>query len=296
MSIKTSFSIKDLENLSGVKAHTIRIWEKRYNLLQPKRSDTNIRTYDIDNLQKLLNIALLNSQGIKVSKISELEEDEIYKKVRELSIGTENVAHTYNAFKISMLNFDTSLFHNTFNQLLSQYSFREIFIKIIIPFLHQIGLLWITKTISPAHEHFISNLIHQKLLIQIERIQHLPNNKKKTFVLFLPLNEIHELGLLYIHYELLLKGYHSIYLGSSIPIEDLEELQKIFDDITFVSYFTVMPTVEKSKEYLTKITDIILNPKNEQLHILGRNTKQISPSSISPNIVLHKNIESFINL
>ena len=139
MSIKTSFSIKDLENLSGIKAHTIRIWEKRYNLLVPERTDTNIRTYDLDNLQKILNVVLLSENGYKVSKIAALDEKEMHRKVKDLAIDNSNSKHAINLFKIAMLNFDQQLFDNTFNQLLTQSSFREIFLNVILNLLEDIG-------------------------------------------------------------------------------------------------------------------------------------------------------------
>lgn len=294
MSIKTSFSIKDLENLSGIKAHTIRIWEKRYNLLEPERSDTNIRTYDLENLQKILNVALLSENGFKVSKIAALKEIELHQKVRELVVEKNNSKHAINLFKIAMLNFDQQLFDNTFNQLLTQNSFREIFIEVILNLLEEIGILWVSKTITPAHEHFISTLIKQKLLVNIERVQNIKIEGPKTIVLFLPMDEIHEIGLLYIHFEMLLKGYRSVYLGPSVPISNLKELQNVFKDITFISYFTVAPSVGKVKSYLESIESEILNTRNEDLHIIGRNTKALEMSKDS-SVHVHSNIVELIS-
>ena len=235
MSIKTTFSIKDLENLSGIKAHTIRIWERRYNLLEPMRSDTNIRSYDNQSLQKLLNVNLLIENGYKISKIAEIPDNELYALTRELLLKKESPKHTLDTLKLATLNFDRILFDQVYNQLLEKHSFRDIFLNILGPFLNEVGMLWLTKTITPAHEHFISNLIKQKVLTNIEKVQHLPIANSKTCVLFLPLNEIHELALMYIHFELLLKGYNSIYLGQSVPTENLIELQYVFDKIEFVS-------------------------------------------------------------
>ena len=294
MSIKTSFSIKDLENLSGIKAHTIRIWEKRYNLLIPERSDTNIRTYDLENLQKILNVALLSENGFKVSKIAALNELELHQKVRELVVEKNNSKHAINLFKISMLNFDHQLFDNTFNQLLTQYSFREIFLDVIIQLLEEIGILWISKTITPAHEHFISTLIKQKLLVNIERVQNIKIDSPKTIVLYLPMDEIHEIGLLYIHFEMLLKGYKSIYLGESVPIDSLKELQKIFKDITFISYFTVSPSLDKIDSYIEDISSEILEERKENLHLIGRNTKNLKLKNNS-NIHVHSSILELIS-
>jgi len=290
MSIKSSFSIKDLENLSGVKAHTIRIWEKRHKLLEPIRTDTNIRLYDHDNLRKILNVALLNDHGIKVSNIAILSEEELYSKVQEIAIDTDATDHALNSFKLSMLNFDTHLFNSTYNQLQAQKSFREIFLQIFLKLLEQVGFLWLTKTITPAHEHFLFMLIKQKLLINIERVQaNTTTDAKKTYVLFLPINEIHELGLLYIHFELLLKGYKSIYLGPSVPIDDLEALQHTFKEIEFISYFTIEPAADNAEKYLEELHEKILKVRNENVHVIGRSANRLE-DKMKPNVRVHDSI------
>ena len=198
--IKVNFSIKDLENLTGIKAHTIRIWEKRYNLLSPDRSDTNIRNYSLTSFQKLLNISYLNNNGLKISKIASLKEEEIPIKVREIASRGKVEDHAINAFKVAMLNFDQVLFYNTYNNLIENKTFNDVFYTVFLPLLKDIGLLWQTHTISPAHEHFISVHIKQKILLNIERLQSLePKPTSKTYVLFLPDNEIHDIGLLYLN-------------------------------------------------------------------------------------------------
>lgn len=295
MSIKKSFSINDLENLSGVKAHTIRIWEKRYNLLQPQRSDTNIRTYDHDNLKKILNVALLNNYGHKVSKIAALTEDELHQRVSDIAVSENHSTHSINTFKVAMLNFDQRLFDETYNDLLTKHSFQKIFQDVFLPFLENIGLLWLSKTIVPAHEHFVFTLIKQKLLIKIEEAQSARNKSEKTFVLFLPINEIHDLGLLYVHFELLLKGYRSIFLGQSVPTQNLIELQNTFNKVVFISYFTVEPIAQKAEEFLSDISEKILSKRNETLHILGRNTLHLNSKKLPTNITCHKDIISLIN-
>ena len=197
--IKSVFSIKDLENLTGIKAHTIRMWEKRYDLLEPERSKTNIRSYNLRNMQKLLNINFLNTNGFKISKIAALDENEITTKVRELSISENIEHHSFNAFKLSMLNFNHQLFYKTYNQLLEEKSFRQIFNEILYPFIIDIGILWQTQTISSAHERFITSHILQKILIHIERLQSIdPRPGTKTFVLFLAVNE----GMILVYYIL----------------------------------------------------------------------------------------------
>ena len=236
--IKTEFSIKDLENLSGIKAHTIRIWEKRYNLFQPKRTDTNIRYYSTESLQKILNVAFLNNNGYKISKISNLSNNDISALVKEIA-SNENVDDEYavNAFKLAMLTFDQRLFSKTYKELIEKKSFNDIFYNAFIPLLNEIGLLWQTETITPAHEHFISTRIKQKILLNTEKKSDVTSNKcQKMFVFFLPENEIHDIGLLFINYELVSRGYQTLFLGQSIPTDSLVDLLKFFDDITFISY------------------------------------------------------------
>ncbi|WP_400077877.1 MerR family transcriptional regulator [Winogradskyella sp. R77965] len=282
--IKSQFSIKDLENLTGIKAHTIRIWEKRYNLLEPKRTDTNIRYYDLANFQKLLNVSYLNNNGYKISKITTIDEDKIPQLVREIASKNDTDSHAINALKLAMLNFDQALFYNTYESLLKEKSFRRIFYDVFIPMLTNMGLLWQTDTITPAHEHFITTLIRQKILVNTEKIQSKQvNDSKKTFVLYLPDNEIHELGLMFINYEIVSNGYHSIFLGPSVPLESLTDIQNYYDDITFVSYFTVKPEKENISAYLNTFNDVILTKNNSKFWILGRMLSHLDLDNLPKN-------------
>ncbi|MCX2761983.1 MerR family transcriptional regulator [Aquimarina muelleri] len=291
--IKQYFSIKDLENLCGVKAHTIRIWEKRYNLLSPNRTETNIRTYNLENLQKLLNVTYLVNSGYKISRISKLNNQEINEYVRSIVSDNSIKNQAINSLKISMLNYDLELFSETYEQLARKRNFRQIFIDIFIPLLKEIGLLWQTDTISPSHEHFITNLIKQKLLLNIEKFQYSkPTKKEKAFILFLPENEIHELGLLYINYEILLHGYKAIYLGPSIPLDSLPNILSFHENSVFVSYFTIKPEKENINEYLNEFNKIVCTDKLNEFWVLG---KQIlnSPKSSQKN---HRHFESINEL
>ena len=293
--IKTSFSIKDLENLSGIKAHTIRIWEKRYNLLEPERTDTNIRTYNLRSLRKLMNISFLNSNGYKVSKIAALDEFEIASKVKEISYQGNTESHAFNSFKLSMLSFDQALFYNTYNRLLEEKSFRELFYDVFIPIIQDVGLLWQTLTITPAHEHFLLTHIRQKVLIHIERLQSAnPRPDSKTFVLFLPVNEVHDIGLLFINYELIRRGYHTIYLGESVPIEDLNLLNTLYDNITYITYFTVKPYPEELENYLTKLySEVIANTTNS-VRLIGARFVGYDSKKIPKQMKLYKSIKKIV--
>lgn len=293
--VKASFSIRDMENLSGIKAHTIRIWEKRYNLFTPERTDTNIRTYSIGSLQKLLNITLLYNNGYKISKIAKIDEGQIPIMVREIVSNNSEKSHAINAFKLAMVNFDQTLFLNTYSSLLSEKSFREIFSDVFIPLLNELGLLWQTDTISPAHEHFITHLIKQKLYINTEKLQMSePTKKEKVFALFLPENEIHELGLLYINYEITLRGYKSIYLGQTMPIDSLEDLLKYYDNLTFLSYFTVSPTKDELTSYFEKFSNTLNATGNSSLYVLGHQIQYVDKDNLPDNIKIFESIDQVI--
>ncbi|GAA4954828.1 MerR family transcriptional regulator [Algibacter agarivorans] len=293
--IKVNFSIKDLENLTGIKAHTIRIWEKRYNLLSPNRSDTNIRNYSLSSFQKLLNISYLNNNGLKISKIAKLKEEEIPIKVRELASRTKVEDHAINALKMAMINFDQVLFYSTYNNLLENKTFSEIFYSVFLPLLNEIGLLWQTNTITPAHEHFLSIHIKQKILLNTERLQLLePKPSSKTFVLFLPENEIHDIGLLFINYQLRSKGYHTIFLGESVPMESLTDLLEFFDDITFISYFTVYPIPQEIPNYIHKFNELLLKKDNTKLLLLGKQLFDLQVDNLPKKVNTFNSIEKLI--
>ncbi len=286
--IKTEFTIKDLESFSGIKAHTIRIWEKRYNLLEPNRTESNIRYYDILNLLKLLNVSLLNNNGLKISKIANLSASQILANVREVVYKNGIESQSSNMFKLAMLNFDEGLFTKTYNGLLANLSFREIVKRVFIPFLNEIGLLWQISTITPAHEHFITNLIKQKIYVNIEAAQLSEStNNGKLFVLYLPMNEIHELGLLYLHYELLLHGYKSVYLGQSVPIENLADVLKVYENCCFVSYLTVEPYKISVEEYVEIVLNEVIKNSTSELWLLGKKALEAN------NFNKHKAVQFF---
>lgn len=294
--IKSEFTIKDLENFSGIKAHTIRIWEKRYNILEPNRTDSNIRYYDINNLQKLLNVSLLNSNGLKISKIAELPESKINASVRELVAKKGLDTQASNSLKLAMLNFDENLFNVTYNNLIAQSSLRDVFKNIFLPFFNEIGLLWQVNSITPAHEHFITNLISQKIHINIERLQlSSPTNFDKIFVLYLPMNEIHDLGLLYLHFELLLHGYQSIYLGQSVPVANLNDVQKVYNNICFISYLTVEPSRISVEEYVDTVNNEVLADSDSELWLLGRKLTELEQELDFSKVKTFESIDVLLN-
>ena len=291
--IKNNFSIKDLENITGVKAHTIRIWEKRYDLLSPERSETNIRYYSNKNLQKLLNIVLLNNNNYKISKISEMKDDEISFTARELVLDRAINEEAINSLKLAMFQFDKTLFNNIYSRLLLKKTFKEIFAEIFIPFLEHVGLLWQTETILPAHEHFVFNLISQKVQVNTEELKYTTIISDTTYVLFLPENEIHELGLLYLNYELVLRGYKTIYLGQSLPIDNLNYFFGIGKNVCFITSMTIKPYDDKITDYFNEL-DTILNNSNHSLIAIGKKAMEFLNHDFQSQISLYPTISELL--
>lgn len=269
--IKSVFSVKDLENLSGIKAHTIRIWEKRYDLFSPNRDENNIRSYDSEDLKRILNIAFLNNFGYKISKIAKLSEQEMVLLTQQIYSEKTKASFAVSNLKLAMFNFDAALFHKTYDEIELSKSFEEIFYEVFIPLLDEIGILWQTETLKPVHEHFISSLIRQKLFTAIEQEQKKSSfNTNEVFVLYLPMHEIHELGIMFVNYLLLKKQKHVIYLGESVPMGDLVEVTKYYNKITYVSYFTVQPEIEQLDSYFKEFKETILTRNHDKFFVLGK--------------------------
>jgi len=215
------FTIKDLENLSGIKAHTIRIWEQRYSFLKPQRTATNIRYYSNQELKILLNISLLNKYGFKISHINKMSNDELREKTLTLSQGQAQQERIVNELIQHMIDMDIDAFEYVIDQFVAARGIEKAITFIIFPFLERIGILWLTDHINPAQEHIITNIIRQKLLVGTENII-TPFSLKTKVLLFMPENEHHELGLLFLQYLLKSKGVKTIYLGANVPVKDLE--------------------------------------------------------------------------
>ncbi len=272
-----AYSIKDLENICGIKAHTIRIWEKRYNLLNPERTDTNIRLYSIQSLQKLLNVSFLVNCGYKISRISKLSQEEIDEYVNSIVSDQTTIDRSFNDLKMAMLNFSASNFHDTYDKMSKRFDFRRIFLEVFVPFLNEVGMLWQTNSVNSSHEHFISGLIKQKLISHINDLQKREVVKKdKTFVLYLPTREMHDLSLLFLNSIVLEEGYKSIYLGANISTEYLENLAKLQDHLVFASYFTTEPKTDDTLAYIEDFKQKICKDSDHQLWVMGRNLQTVS--------------------
>lgn len=238
------YSIKEIEVLSGVKAHTLRIWEQRYNLVVPERTDTNIRYYTDCQLRQILNIALLNQHGIKISNIVKLSEEDIHRKVKELQ--DEETPHDFyiNALINAMIQLDEAEFSKTIDLALNKYSFADFSSDIVFTFLKRIGILWVSGSISPAQEHFASNILKRKVIVAIDNLKVEKKQNFKKFLLFLPEGEFHELSLLLSEYLLVNEGHKSYYFGASLPVTDLKDVLKTID----VDYLFCVMLVNKSMD------------------------------------------------
>ncbi|MES2519751.1 MAG: MerR family transcriptional regulator [Bacteroidota bacterium] len=250
----SNYSIKDLEQLSGIKAHTLRIWEQRYNILKPDRTDTNIRTYDDKDLKLVLNISLLKDHGYKISEISKMASEEMSKEVMLISDKQLNYPDQIHALTIAMLDLDEERFEKIVSTNTLQFGFENMMTNIIYPFLSRIGTLWITGSIGPAQEHFISNLIRQKLIVAIDG--QLPSLRPgaKKYLLYLPEGEMHEISLLFANYIVRSRQNKVIYLGQSLPFNELIFAYDIHKPDFIFSVITSVPGQNEIQKYVYKLS------------------------------------------
>lgn len=247
------YSIKELEQLSGIKAHTIRIWEKRHRLIEPSRTSTNIRFYSDDDLKKIINVSVLNNSGIKISRIADMTADQINKKVLEISEIKNDATLNTDQLILAMVDMEEELFEKILNNFILRYGFEKTVVEIIYPFLQKIGILWQTRNITPAHEHFISSLIRQKIIVAIDGLP-IPPKTARKILLFLPEGEMHELGLLFYHYLTRKDGFRTYYLGQNLPHEDLVKIVAEHKPEFLITSIT-SPTALTIDSYFKKLHD-----------------------------------------
>ena len=249
----STYSIKDFEQLSGIKAHTLRIWEQRYNLLQPKRTDTNIRYYDDDDLKLILNVALLNDNGVKISKIASMSSIELREEVMKLTDRSLTHDDQIHALTICMIEMDEDRFDKILSTNILKLGFEQTMLNVIYPFMSKIGILWQTGAINPAQEHFMSNLVRQKLIVAIDGQVQKQGGKK--FLLFLPEGELHELSILFASYLIKSKGHKVIYLGQSTPNDDLLSVYKLHQPEYLFTAITSSPSSEYVQDYIHALSE-----------------------------------------
>jgi len=249
------FSIKEIESLTGIKAHTIRIWEQRYGMVAPRRTDTNIRFYDENDLKKLLNVGLLNRNGFKISEIADMSEADLMANVRKVSEEKTDFENQLQALTLTMLELDEHAFEKLIATAILQMGLEKTMIKVVFPFFRAIGIMWQTGSINPAHEHFISNIIRQKLIVAIDGQRHDADIWSRKFMLYLPEGEFHEIGLLFANYAIRARGGKVIYIGSNVPFNDLKVVHKVYTpDYLFTVITSPLLNGESVSDYLQKLS------------------------------------------
>jgi DNA-binding transcriptional MerR regulator len=251
------YSIKEVETLSGIKAHTLRIWEQRYDFLKPKRTDTNIRYYTDEQLRTILNIGTLNRNGIKISRIAEMRPEQLKTEVLKIQNVTEHPDHLLDSLIHSMLDFDEQRFEKTLSSAILKLGFDNTFTKLVFPFLIRTGVMWQAGSVRVVQEHFISNLIRRKISAAIDGVYVEPTEKSKKFVLFLHENETHELLLLYTEYILRKQNHRVVYIGSTMPLSELDFTLKHFNPDYLVTYITIPVDGTTLTSYIQKIASAI---------------------------------------
>lgn len=253
MSVAAKYSIKELEVLTGIRAATLRMWEKRYKIINPLRTHTNIRFYGNQHLKLLLNINVLNRNGIKISHIAKMSASEINEKVKDLSFVKTGEDDLFDGLLLSMIDLDENLFHQAFYKAVARLGFEDTINRVIFPFFNRIGIMWQIDSINPAQEHFISNMVRQKLIAAIDNATTKSNATAKKVLLFLPENELHELGMLFFNYVLKNKGYRTIYLGQAVPLIDLPRILEISDPDILVTSVSNSMSIGDITSFINKL-------------------------------------------
>jgi DNA-binding transcriptional MerR regulator len=292
--ITEQYSIKDLERITGIKAHTIRIWEKRYNIVKPERTDTNIRLYNDENLKKLLNVSILINNGYKISKVAVLSNEEISEKILEISRLSHNYVNQIEGLILSMIELDEVKFEDILNNTIIKLGFEKTVFEVLHPLFQRIGVLWQIGAINPAQEHFLSNLIRRKMLVAIDGLPPVADNHAKRFILFLPENELHEIGLLLYEYLIRKHGFKVIYLGQAMPLDDVASISKNTNPDFILTSFTSPVPQNELRSYIDTLASIF--PK-QQILLTGIQASQITdlPSNIKSYSTALSFKEEFFN-
>lgn len=251
----STYTIKDLEHLTGIKAHTLRIWEKRYQVVTPQRTPTNIRYYNDEDLKKLLNISILNRHGFKISNIANLPNDELSKKIISMSNKGFDSDSRIENLVVDMIEMDEAKFEKDLTNMIINLGFEDTFNQVLFPFFEKIGLLWQIGTINPAQEHFMTNLIRQKMIVAIDGIvPPATTDHRKSYILYLPDGELHEIGLLFYSYIIQKSGHKVIYLGQMVPFVDLVQICNSQHPDGLVTFITSSLSNEDVHDHLEKLT------------------------------------------
>lgn len=285
------YSIKDLENLSGIKAHTLRIWEQRYDIISPKRTDTNIRYYDDYDLKLVLNISLLQEHGYKISKIAGMSPDAMHQQVIDLSDQSNRHDDQIQALTIAMVDLDEARFEKIVARCAAQMGFEQTMTQVVYPFLTKIGILWQTGSVNPAQEHFITNLIRQKLIVATDGLSAAYDADCRKYMLFLPSGELHEMSLLFANFLLRARRQRVIYLGQNLPFKDLESVYAVHKPDCIFTVITASPGPDEAQAYINNMA--VAFP---QATILVSGYQVVSQDILAPeNVVIVRKIQDLLD-
>lgn len=282
------YSIKDLENLSGLKAHTLRIWEKRYGIIKPRRTETNIRYYEDDDLQKVLNISLLNRKGFKISKIAGMSGDELKQKVAEITeVGTE-FQDQLDSMMMSVFELNESKFNIILDHQIQANGFEHTMNDIVYPLLDKLSTMWIAGSIKGVHESFVINIIKRKIIVAIDKLRKTELKAGHRFLIYLPENESHELSLLFLHFILVKYGADVLNMGSNVSLIDVLEAQSIYNANYIFTIFNDSFAETPLQPYLHQLSE---NCRGTTILISGFQTVNQS-LDLPPNIRVVPSIDS----
>lgn len=286
------YSIKDLEKLSGIKAHTIRIWEQRYNILEPQRTKTNIRYYQDEDLKLLLNIALLNKNGFKISKIAKMKDQELAREVAAISEIDFRGGADLDALTLSMIEMDENKFDRIVTNNIDQIGFEPTMMEVIYPFLDKLSILWLTGSITPVQENFVSYLIRQKIISAIDAIPLSTDSDTERFILYLPEGERQELSLLFMYYLLKARGKNVLYLGQETSLIDLEDAHRVRPANFIFTMITETFTKEPVQHYVDRLAERFPDTRI----LLSGYQMVVQPVDAPPHVEILRSLEQALNI
>ena len=288
----SKYSIKDLEQITGIKAHTIRIWERRYAIIEPERTQTNIRFYSDEDLKKLLNISMLNASGIKISHLAKLNSTDLEAKIIDLSQSNKLEDSNIKKLVLATVNFDEDLFEKIVSNCIDDIGIENTIVEILFPFFQQVGVLWQVGSISPAQEHFISNLVRQKLFVAIDSVSiSLPEDAKKI-IFYLREGEFHEISILFYNYIAKKNGLRTLYLGQNLPYLEVEKVVNDYGADAIVTSFISPEKEGVLTEYLNRLGKGF---PSMRIYITGLQLKQ-NDISIPSGLSIFSSLAAFKDL
>lgn len=286
----SNYSIKEIEQLSGIKAHTLRMWEQRYNFIKPKRTETNIRYYNDEDLKLILNISLLKDNGNKISRICNMSAEELHMEVRQIMENRMGFPEQIQGLTLAMLELDEDRFEKILSTNILQIGFERTIMNLVFPFFQKMGILWQTGTINPSHEHFISNLVRQKIIVAMDGQLFNSANFNKKYLLFLPEREFHEISLLFSAYIIKSRNNKVIYIGQNVPHLDLVDIYKDHNPDYLLAVLTTFPPFDEVQAYIYQLSESF---PNSQILISG-NQVVAKNMDYPKNVILLNKLQDLI--